>query len=241
MRAPLILKYRPADHIGPRGPDRGLVMGLRRAARRMFRDLGIAVPDSLLREDEPFMRRVASGLSREDVVLDLGAHLGKASIEFSHHAGVVHAFEPHPDIYAQLCHNVRRYPRIRPVNMAASDKTGRARLFVESHGGKPFEGATLIDGKSNVTYETAVDVETVALGDFVLGLGRDVALIKMDIEGAEYRVIAALIETLAMARIGKIWVEDHCDRVAGLAAERDRVLARIEALGLGGKFDFGWP
>jgi len=35
-------------------------------------------------------------------------------------------------------------------------------------------------------------------------------------------------------------VEDHCDRIEGLAVERDATLKRIEAAGYGKKFDFTW-
>lgn len=215
---------------------------LRRQSRRLLLDWGIALPKWLLQHDEPFIRSVAAHLTRKDVVLDLGAHIGRASIEFSHHAGEVHAFEPHPEIFAELRHNTRRYRRIHPVNKAVSDRTGKMQLFFEPTApGKFYEGSTLITTKSNVTYENAFDVDTVALAEVVAGLGKPVKMIKMDIEGAEYKVLAALIETQAMAQIEKIFVEDHADRVEGLAEEKARVLARIEALGLTDRFDFTWP
>ena len=44
-----------------------------------------------------------------------------------------------------------------------------------------------------------------------------------------------------MGRIGKVWVETHEDRIPALKVDRERVEARIEALGLTEKFDFTWP
>ena len=188
------------------------------------------------------MRRVARTLSRGDIVLDLGAHTGIAAIEFSHCAGRVYAFEPHPDIFAALQRNTRAYPRIVPVRKAVSDTTGTAQLFFEPPA-RPgfFEGSTLVTTKSNLSYANAHEVETVALAEFILSLDRDVALIKMDVEGAEYRILSALIETPAIARVREIHVEDHCDRVAGLAEERAAFEARAAALGVLDRFDFGWP
>ena len=84
-------------------------------------------------------------------------------------------------------------------------------------------------------------METISLSDIVTELGTDIALVKMDIEGAEYSVLGAFLETKAVARVGKVFVEDHCDRVAGLADQRARVEARIAALGLTERFDFTWP
>ncbi|MEM9798567.1 MAG: FkbM family methyltransferase [Pseudomonadota bacterium] len=224
-------------------------MGLRRRWRRFKTDLGhglrargIRVPDALLMKDEPFVRKVAGTLSSDDVVIDLGAHLGVASIEFAHEAAKVYAFEPHPEIFQRLQRAVAKYPKIEPVNAAVSDENGTAQLFFERpESGKIFDGSTLQTGKSNVSYENAFDVKTVRLADFVEGLGREVRLIKMDIEGAEYRVLADLIESPAIHKIGTVYVEDHCDRIPGLAEERAKVEARIAELGLQNRFDFTWP
>lgn len=217
-------------------------MGLRTALRARMRTAGYRLPDWLLRDDEPFMRQVSRGLTRDDVVIDLGAHIGAASIEFSHHAGQVYAFEPHPQIFRILARNTRKYRNIEAIEKAVSDRTGRAQLFFEPpKDAKPFEGSTLVTDKSNLSYDHAVTVECIALAEFVQSLDRDVALIKMDVEGAEYRILAALLETPAIHRIQKIFVEDHCDRVPGLADERAAVEARAAELGVSDKLDFTWP
>ncbi|MEL6519684.1 MAG: FkbM family methyltransferase [Pseudomonadota bacterium] len=218
-------------------------MGLRNTLRKGLRDWGFRVPDALLKDDEPFMRRVAQTLKKTDTVLDLGAHIGICSIEFAHHAGKVFAVEPHPENYGELVRNTRAYRNISPLNVAVSDQTGTTKLYFEAPDkkGRNFEGATLMSDKSNISYERAFDVKSVTLADLIQDAGSDVALIKMDIEGAEYRVIEALIETPAVAKVGKVFVEDHCDRIPGLADHRARVEARIDALGLRDRFDFTWP
>ena len=169
-------------------------MGVKRTIREAMRERGYRVPTMLLPESDLFVRSVANTLAREDTVIDLGAHVGTVSREFAHRAGKVYAFEPHPETFSRLTHNVRNYPRVEPINAAVFDSAGSAQLFHEPTGTAKFtEGATLVEGKSNVGYDKAFEVETVRLSDFVLGLGGPVRLIKMDIEGAEYRVIEDLI------------------------------------------------
>ncbi|MDJ0930822.1 MAG: glycosyltransferase [Breoghania sp.] len=68
-----------------------------------------------------------------------------------------------------------------------------------------------------------------------------IALIKMDIEGMEYRVINALLDAGVMDQINMVYVEDHCNRIPDLSVQRDSTLAKIEKLGLTEKINFDWP
>ena len=216
---------------------------LKQIIRRTCRSYGLKIPQGMLKPDEAFVRNVAKTLTRDDVVIDLGAHVGMASTEFAHYAGKVYAFEPHPEIFRELKRRTLAYPRIKPLNIAASDEDGTAELFFDAHPDpKRFtEGSSLADNKSNLTYENSHKVETVRLSRFIRDLPTPVSLIKMDVEGLEYRLIDVLLDDEVMDRIGIVHVEDHCDRIETLVEHRDRVLARIEAAGLGHKFDFTWP
>ncbi|MEL6207342.1 MAG: FkbM family methyltransferase [Pseudomonadota bacterium] len=227
------------DTLGRRKMKRELV----NKGRALLRDKGWPIPNSWLRGDEQFIRRVARELTRRDTVIDLGAHVGIAAIEFSHHAGRVLAYEPHPEIFQTLRRNVRNYRRIVPINKAIWTEEGSLDLFFGSDGrtDKPTEGSTLMHGKSNLDYQESASVETVKLSDVIDGIEGGVRLIKMDIEGAEARVIAELVETPAVEKVDKVYVETHEDRIEGLGAELDAVRSRIEALGLTSKFDFTWP
>jgi len=216
---------------------------LRQVIRSNLSKRGFRVPAAFLNKDQRFFRNTAQSLSRSDVVIDLGAHIGLASVEFSHTAGHVYAFEPISEIFTQLKRNVAPYQRITPIHKAASDKTGSATIFFDPavKPGRHKQGATLAEGKSNVSYETSQQVDTVNIADFIRELDTDIKMIKMDIEGFEYRVINALLDGDVMDRIGIVNVEDHCDRIEGLAAERDATLKKIEAAGYNKKFDFTWP
>ena len=213
-----------------------------RRSAALLRDRGVRVPVALLTQKEPFVRGVSEMLGPEDVVLDIGAHTGLCSVEFAHRARKVYAFEPHPEIFRELQHNTRNYRNIEVFEAAISDETGTAQLFFEPPGRRhAFQGSTLKRGKTNITYENAHEVKTISLADFVMGLDAPVRLAKMDIEGAEFDVIAALLETQAVHRIEKLWVETHEDRIPSLVPQRAAVEARIAELGVGHRFDFDWP
>jgi FkbM family methyltransferase len=204
---------------------------------------GLRIPSFLLTDDEAFVREASTHLTRKDVVIDLGAHVGMAAIQFSHRAGRVYAFEPHPRIFQELAQAANRYPRIIPINAAAAATDGNAQLFSDDdpRPWKHTEGSTLAEGKSNLTYSQSFEVETIDLARFIRELNTRVRMIKMDVEGLEYNLINALLDGDVMDRIDKIHIEDHCDRVTGLADERNRTLRRISDAGLSHKFDFAWP
>lgn len=188
------------------------------------------------------MRRMAEMVGPQDVVIDLGAHVGNATIEFAWRARKVYAFEPNPVVFAELQAQTRRYPNVVLANQAVSDTDGTTRLWFEkAKRGRFFEGATIMEGKSNIGYGRHEDVQTVSIVKVVDAVGGPVAVMKIDIEGAEYRVLDALIASGRIAQVAKIYVEDHCDRIPGLAEARARTLAAAGAGGWSDRLDFTWP
>ncbi|MDJ0637894.1 MAG: FkbM family methyltransferase [Paracoccaceae bacterium] len=217
-------------------------MKIKRQIRRFWRRSGRKLPENWLDEDTAQMRRMAQELGPDDVVIDLGAHVGNASIEFAHCAKHVYAFEPNPRNFKELKAQTRRYSNISVFEEAVSDKQGEAKLFYENAKlGRHFEGATILSGKSNIGYDKSYNVKTVSILDVLDRIGEPVSLIKMDVEGAEYVILDALITSGRLAEIGKIYVECHADRIEGLQDAKDRTLAAAEAKGWLSKLDFTWP
>jgi FkbM family methyltransferase len=218
-------------------------MGLRKRLRKVFERRNWQVPDFLLKGGERQIRDVASSLSRSDTVIDLGAHVGLVSIAFARRAKRVYAFEPHPEIFAQLQRNSAPHDNIVPIQAAAADVDGTATLYfdeVKKKSGSFTESSSIALGKSNLSYGKGTEVKTINLGRFISELDEPVAMIKMDVEGYEYKLINALLDAGVMDRVGIVHVEDHCDRVVGLSEERDRTLARLDAMGLRSKFNLDW-
>ena len=129
-----------------------------------------------------------------DTVLDIGAHVGYYSLLSSvlaGESGAVWAFEPNP----QNCSFLRRHVEIngcgnvRVTEAAVSDAAGRAR-FDFGRG----------SGTGHLAGDGAVEVETVRLDDFVRGRGISPTAVKIDVEGAEVRVLDGARATIAEHR-----------------------------------------
>lgn len=203
---------------------------------------GIRLPDAWLDHEMLAMRRMAKVCSAVDVVIDLGAHIGKSAIEFSHVARKVIAFEPNPTNFAQMGLMTKRYRNIEIVNKAVSFEDGTTQLYFEdAKPGRFYEGATIVGGKSNVSYANHVDVETISAKTLLESVDAEQIVVKMDIEGAEYMVLDAILESDHLDRIKKIYVECHVDRIPDLAGPKEQVLAKARELGFIDRIDFEWP
>lgn len=217
-------------------------MGIKKKLRKIFKKRGIEFPYILMTGEEKYLHKVVNSVGSNNVVIDLGAHVGKISKMFAKRAKTVYAFEPNPETFKVLKERVAAYPNIVAMQKAVSDRDGTATLYFDPSGSdRPTEGSTLAEAKRDVTYRNSFEVETFSLPRFIESLEDDVKLIKIDIEGLEYRVVNDLIDSGVMARVGMVYVEDHCFVVEGLEAERDATLEKIRKLGLEDRFRFDWP
>jgi Methyltransferase FkbM domain len=85
-----------------------------------------------------------------------------------------------------------------------------------------------------------VEVQVVDLVAFIAGLPGPVKLLKIDIEGAEYAILHALIDRGVIDRLERVFVETHAHAIPSLRETDARLRQRIADLGLGGKIDLNW-
>lgn len=128
-----------------------------------------------------------------DVAVDVGAHIGYFTMRLADtvgESGHVHAFEPvtrNADLLARSIAESRFERRVTLTRAAVSDAAGEATLRVGRdtlNTGGAFLGDESLGGDDGLN---SVRVPTVRLDD--AGLRRPVRLIKMDVEGAEPRVL----------------------------------------------------
>lgn len=162
----------------------------------------------------------------DGVVIDAGANIGVAAIGFLLHSPhlTVHTYEPHPKVRERLTANLNRsgeMARIRIFEEALSAKQGEAWLSargqsMDSRLAGPISGGGLA-------------VRTLGL-DQVLARaeGRRIALLKLDIEGAEAPALES-VGADAFSKVDRCAIEYHDDI---LPASRERCERRLREFGL---------
>jgi FkbM family methyltransferase len=117
--------------------------------------------------------------------VDVGAHLGLYTHAALARQMRVVAVEPHP----RLAQNLRRLfaPDVTVLSCALSDRTGRSTMYLPTQGGRELDARGALEEAANQGYALhQIEVETITLD--ALGL-RDVAAIKIDVEGHELAVL----------------------------------------------------
>ncbi|HKQ26571.1 MAG TPA: FkbM family methyltransferase [Burkholderiales bacterium] len=146
------------------------------------------------------MTHYASGLPEAGiVVVDGGAHFGNyvaAVLETAASRGVpieVHAFEPIQYAFSQLSARNSGKDNVILNNCALSDGEGPATMFLQRNAGSQ---ASLYQRDVHLTGEGADQVESVALvrldNYFSTAGVEHVHLLKLDVEGAEFKALAGL-------------------------------------------------
>jgi FkbM family methyltransferase len=188
---------------------------------------------------------VSSILQPGDVFVDVGANIGYYTLLASGLVGAggkVVSIEPSPDIFAQLSQNavLNGASNTRLLNLAASDARGELLLY---GGSKWNRGATstVIHGPDQMPEArvAAAPLDEILLPDEM----RRVALIKIDIEGAELPVLQRILDTLdSYSPEMKILVE-MAPQVSGdrLRTTFDAFLAAgFEAFAIENEYDINW-
>jgi FkbM family methyltransferase len=218
------MTYRSARAIGVAYramPDRILLhMLAHRRVPRRFRD--------------SFTRLRAGSLA-----IDLGANVGRFTQVMAASGATVHAFEPNPYVFEALRRRFSSAPNVTLYPVAASDGSGVARLHLHRNADRDqvlwSVGSSLLVEKGNVESDRFVEVETIDFAEFLTSLDRSVALVKMDIEGAEIRVLERLLEAGRLTQIERLLVETH-----GLPEREsvEEIRRRIERVHSHARFDW---
>lgn len=131
-------------------------------------------------------------IKKDDIIIDIGAHVGIFTLRAARQAKNVLAIEPHPFNYSLLTNNVKanKLVNVQTLRLALWSSNGKMKLYLASsasHSLKPY-----LKDKSKY-----LEVQTKTLDTIIKELGiKRVNFIKIDVEGAELEVLRGAEETL---------------------------------------------
>tara|TARA_R100000008_G_C3568419_1_gene160534 strand:- start:812 stop:1438 length:627 start_codon:yes stop_codon:yes gene_type:complete len=146
-------------------------------------------------------------LNENSVFIDGGAHRGEELAVLCEIGCEVHSFEVNPIHCENLEIIYSGYEKVK-INHAA--------LWVENTYIDVYEKATnklssmtTENSKRNIDKKKSISVRAIDIAEYISSLDKEVDVMKLDIEGGEYKVIKHLIETKIIDKIKVIYFEDH--------------------------------
>lgn len=148
-------------------------------------------------------------INEEDLIIDIGAHIGIFSIFASKFAkeGKIYAFEPIPENFEMLKHNIEinQIKNIIPINKAISDKKGQKEIFLSKDTG----GHSFYSFYCGGDRTKAINIQTISLKDIIEENDiSQIDFLKVDCEGEEYTILFSCPDKI-LKTIRKISAECH--------------------------------
>ena len=160
--------------------------------------------------------------------IDLGANVGDVTRHALSYGMRVIAFEPDPTALQMLTRRFGDDKRVTiiPKAVGGSARTATLHQRPDTRNIRMTEWSSLFEVPAHAN-GPAVDVEVIDLVEFLKGIREPIAIVKMDIEGAEAECIEAMLNDGICHSIGRILVETHerlsPDLAARIGALRERV------------------
>jgi len=145
--------------------------------------------------------------SRDDIVLDVGAHIGTFSLLLANQVKQIFAIEPSLESFEVLNSNIKgnRIQNVKLFQIALSEQTGEAKLYYDVEHGNWGHSIT------KEFSEAGEIVKTISLDDFFeKNLIKRCDFIKFNCEGAEFDILLSASEK-TLNKIDKMLVLYHAD------------------------------
>jgi len=146
---------------------------------------------------------IAKYIPLNPVIVEAGAHIGIDSLELAAQfpEGIVHAFEPVPNLFQILSEATRKTSNIRSYPFALSNRSGEAKMFVSS--GASDGSSSLLAPKDHlsdhpdVSFEKEITVSCTTLDEWAVQYHVPVIdLLWLDLQGHEMEVLKMAIKSL---------------------------------------------
>lgn len=150
-------------------------------------------------------------LNKDSIVLDLGANIGSISqILYDKYNCRIYCFEPNEIAFKILKKKFIKEKKIKCYNYAISNKNGYSKLYLhvdyKKNPTKLSTASSLLKNKENVNKSTFTRIKTVSIKNLLIKFQK-IDLIKIDIEGSEYKILPEIIKK--RHKIKKVICELH--------------------------------
>ncbi len=177
-----------------------------------------------------------SGLHPGDIAIDCGANVGDITLKLAETGAVVFSFEPNPYAFQRLQNRVKNFGNVTCIAKGVWDRNTTTRLFFHKDARENEEfwsfASSIFSQKGNVDPGHSAEVELIDLAEFIEKLGKPVALLKIDIEGAECEVLEKFLDKELYKRVKLTLVETHDRKIPGLKEKTDGIRNRIRERGI---------
>ncbi len=141
------------------------------------------------------------------VIIDCGANIGFSVLYFArlYPEAKIYAFEPSPTSFALLQKNIsdNKLKNVSLYNNALSDTEEEVPFFADYAGSLT---GSLRNDRGGTNH---VNVKAIRLSDFIKKSDNKIDLLKIDVEGAEIKMLDDLYDTNSLAKIDQLIVEYH--------------------------------
>jgi FkbM family methyltransferase len=147
------------------------------------------------------------------VILDCGANVGMASLYFKwlYPKSRVRAFEPDPTTFQLLQQNLNKnHLDVEAYNCALWDEDGVLQFYVDSTN----PGSLVMSANAFRSKAEPIKVMARRLSEFI---DSPIDFLKLDVEGAEHRVLGDLVQAGKLKHIRQMVVEYHQEQKSCLA------------------------
>ncbi len=176
-------------------------------------------------------------VSDSPLILDCGANIGMASLYFKwlYPNARIEAFEPDPTTFSMLNTNVARN-RLSSVvthNCALWDDNGNIDFFVDAN-----PGSLMMTADQSRLNGKAIRVPCRKLSDFIQ---QPIDFLKLDVEGAESRVLSDLVSSGKVELVRQMVIEYH-HHIGSQRSSLADFLSKLEQSGFEYQFHASlWP
>lgn len=176
-------------------------------------------------------RLLFNSLKTGEIAVDCGANVGEHTRLMAQNGATVYAFEPNPFAFEVLKENFKNWPNVIPINKGVWIFDGQMRLYFHENSDqdevKWSSGSSMLSYKSNINPHKYRDVPVIDFIKFINSLAGPIRVVKIDIEGGEGEILRKIIAEGLYARVDKIIVEAHDDKIPELKGIMDQIRRTI--------------